>query len=101
MNNYFPKVSVIVPVYNAEKSLKECINSILEIDYPKEKIELILINNASTDRTEYILNEFKDKIKIFYEQKRGPAAARNRGLLNASGEVIAFSDSDCVVERDW
>jgi len=101
MNNQFQKVTIIVPVYNAEKTIKECINSILEIDYPKEKLELIFVNNSSTDRTENILNEFKDKIKILYEKKRGPAAARNKGLLNASGEIIAFTDSDCVVERNW
>ncbi len=101
MNNQFQNVTIIVPVYNAEKTLKECINSILDIDYPKEKLELIFVNNSSTDRTEFILNEYKDKIKILYEKKRGPAAARNKGLLNASGKIIAFTDSDCVVEREW
>jgi len=99
--DYLYRVSVIVPVYNAEKTLKECINSLLDIDYPKEKLELIFVNNSSTDRTEFILNEYKGRIKILYERKKGPAAARNNGLLNASGEIIAFTDSDCMVDRHW
>jgi len=97
----FPHVTVIVPVYNAEKTLVECIHSILDLDYPKEKLELIFVNNASTDGTDNILKQYESEIKILYERKRGPAAARNKGLLNASCEIIAFTDSDCVVDRYW
>ena len=96
-----PKVSVVVPVYNAEKTLAECINSLLELDYPKENLELIFINNASTDRTGSILNQYDEKIRIFYEEKKGPAVARNRGLLNARGNIVAFVDADCTVHKDW
>ena len=93
--------SVVVPVYNAENTIRDCIHSLLELNYPKEYLELIFINNASTDGTANILNQYSDKIKIFYEENRGAAAARNKGILNASGEVIAFTDSDCIVEKDW
>ena len=98
---YSPDVSVIVPVFNAEETLQECVDSILDLDYPKEKLELIFVNNHSTDNTEKILKRYEGEIKILYEDKKGPAAARNKGLLNASGEVIAFTDSDCVVDRNW
>jgi glycosyltransferase involved in cell wall biosynthesis len=98
---YFPDVSVIVPVYNAEATLQECVDSILNIDYPKGKLELIFVNNNSTDNTEKILKKYGSEIKVLYENKKGPAAARNKGLLNASGEVVAFTDSDCVVDRNW
>lgn len=101
MNNNYPTVTVIVPVYNAEHTIEECIGSILNLDYPKEKLELIFVNNASTDRSGKILKQYEKEIKILYESKRGPATARNKGLLNASGEVIAFTDSDCVVDKGW
>jgi glycosyltransferase involved in cell wall biosynthesis len=96
-----PKVSVIVPVYNAEKTLAECINSLLELNYPKDNLELIFINNASTDRTKNVLDRYSKEIITLYERKRGPAAARNKGLLNAMGDVVAFVDADCVVDKDW
>jgi glycosyltransferase involved in cell wall biosynthesis len=96
-----PKVSVIVPVYNAEETIAECVNSLLGLNYSKENLELICINNASTDRTQDILDRHKKEIKTFHERKRGPAAARNRGLLNARGDVVAFVDADCVVDKNW
>lgn len=98
---YLPKVSVIVPVYNAERTIAECIDSLLGLSYPKENVELVLINNASTDRTADVLNHYRGKIEILYEEKRGPSATRNKGLLNARGNVVAFTDSDCMVDKDW
>jgi glycosyltransferase involved in cell wall biosynthesis len=98
---YLPRVSVIVPICNAESTLAACINSLLGLNYPKENLELILINNASTDRTADVLNRYSREIEILYEEKKGPAVARNKGLLNARGDVVAFTDSDCVVDKDW
>lgn len=98
---YMPRVSVIVPVYNAESTLEACIDSLLGLDYPKENIELVLVNNASADRTADILNQYRGEIEILYEGKRGPAAARNKGLLNAGGDVAAFTDSDCIIDKNW
>lgn len=100
MNN-LPKVSVIVPVYNSENKLESCIQSILNADYPEGKKEIIFVDNASNERTKNILDLYKDIINILYENKRGAAAARNRGILNSTGEVIAFTDSDCVVDEKW
>jgi glycosyltransferase involved in cell wall biosynthesis len=98
---YLPMVSVVVPVYDAESTIEECIHSLLRLNYQKENLELIFINNSSADRTVNILNQYSDKIKILHEKKRGPAAARNKGLINAAGEVVAFTDSDCIVDKDW
>ena len=98
---YLPNVSVIVPVYNSETTIEDCINSLLDLDYPKENLELIFVNNASTDRTNDILNKHSRTTKILYEEKKGPAAARNKGILNACGEIIAFTDADCVVDKHW
>ena len=96
-----PKVSVIVPVYNAESTLADCINSLLELDYPKENRELIFVDNASTDKSADLLRQFGGEGKILFERKKGSAAARNRGVSTARGDVVAFTDSDCVVDKDW
>src|SRR5882724_8787927 len=86
-----PNVSVIVPVYNAQETIRDCIDSLLELNYPKENLELIFVNNASTDKTHEVLKQYSNDIRIMYEAKRGPAAARNKGILNARGEVVAFT----------
>jgi cellulose synthase/poly-beta-1,6-N-acetylglucosamine synthase-like glycosyltransferase len=98
---YLPKVSVIVPIYNEEATLNECIRSLIGLEYPKEQLELIFVNNASTDRTEEILNCYKDEIRILDEVRRGAAAARNKGIHHANGVIIAFTDADCIVDRNW
>jgi len=94
------EISVVVPVYNAEKTIFECIQSILNQDF--KNFEIIVVDNGSTDKTVSILkSKFKNKIKLLYEHKRGPAAARNKGILHAKGKFIAFTDSDCVPDKNW
>jgi glycosyltransferase involved in cell wall biosynthesis len=94
-------VSVVVPVYNSEKTLEACIQSLLDIDHPKGSMELIFVDNGSTDSTPEILKRYADKIILLSEKKRGPAAARNRGIKAATCGIIAFTDSDCVVDKSW
>lgn len=96
-----PRVSVIVPVYNGEQTIGDCVESIFALSFPRDDVELLLIDNASSDRTPVILNTYRDRAVILHETKRGPAAARNRGLLHATGDIVAFTDADCVVHRDW
>jgi glycosyltransferase involved in cell wall biosynthesis len=97
----FKKVSVIVPVYNAEKYLDKCIESILAQTF--ENIELILINDGSTDSSSKICDKYREKdsrVKVFHVQNSGPSRARNRGLELASGEYIQFVDSDDYIEEN-
>ena len=96
-----PRVSVIVPIYNGERTIEECVESIFALTFPRDDFELLLIDNASSDRTSAILERYRDRAMILHERKRGPAAARNRGLLHATGDIVAFTDADCVVHRDW
>ncbi len=96
-----PRISVIVPVYNGEDTIRECVESIFALSCPREDLELLLIDNDSSDCTAAILDCFRDRATILHEKKRGPAAARNRGLMHATGEIIAFTDADCVVQPDW
>jgi GT2 family glycosyltransferase len=88
-----PLISVIIPVYNGEKTIKETINSVLSqtvFDF-----ELIVINDGSQDRTLEVVSDIPDpRIKIFSYPNAGVAASRNRGLLHSCGQFIAFLDAD-------
>lgn len=97
-----PKISVIVPVYNVEKYLHKCIDSILAQTFTD--FELLLINDGSKDNSGKICDEYgeKDKrIRVFHKENGGVSSARNMGLDNARGEWIAFVDSDDWVERGY
>lgn len=96
-----PTVSVIVPVYNGAATIGDCIRALLRLEYPTSGLELIVVDNGSTDETRAVLEEFRDRIRILDQPKRGAAAARNTGIRNATGACIALTDADCVVEADW
>jgi len=89
-------VSVIIPVYNREKLIKSCIDSVIQQSY--ENLEIIIVNDGSDDGTEIEIMKYNDnRIKYYYQKNSGkPAAARNLGLRNARGEYIAFLDSDDI-----
>lgn len=93
-------VSIIVPVYNVETFLKECLNSLVAQDYPNT--ELILVDDGSTDNSGTICEEYKcfynDNIRVIHKINGGLSDARNAGLEIAKGEYIAFVDSDDIVE---
>ncbi|MFH1076580.1 MAG: glycosyltransferase [Pseudomonadota bacterium] len=88
-----PLVSVIIPTYNRILFLKEAIASVLSQDF--RDFELIVVDDGSNDETHCVINnEYSSSIKYIYQKHHGVSAARNRGILNASGELIAFLDSD-------
>jgi glycosyltransferase involved in cell wall biosynthesis len=89
-----PTVSVIVPAHNAERYLRESLDSVLAQTFTD--FELIVIDDGSTDRTAEILRSYGNRIVCVHQEKRGPAAARNRGLQMARGSWIAFQDSDDI-----
>lgn len=92
------KVSIIVPVYNAEGYIEKCLDSL--IAQTLKEIEIIAIDDGSTDNTSKLLMKYKDRIKIIHQKNKGVASARNRGLKEAKGEYIAFVDSDDWVNED-
>ena len=95
-------VSVIIPIYNCEKYLNECISSVLGQTY--KDFELILVDDGSTDNSLNICYEFAKKdsrIIVIHQENGGVSSARNKGLKNAKGEFITFVDSDDYVENDW
>lgn len=94
------RVSVIIPVFNAEKYLSKCIDSVLSQTCPE--LELILVNDGSTDRSEEIINTYihDDRVLYLKQENKGVSAARNLGLSYASGEYIVFVDSDDYLASD-
>jgi len=90
-------VSVIVPVYNAEKTISMCIESLLNMEYSNK--EIIVVDNGSTDKTVEIARKYN--VKILSERRRNSYIARNTGVREAHGEIIAFTDADCVVDKFW
>ncbi|GJL83892.1 MAG: hypothetical protein DHS20C01_35260 [marine bacterium B5-7] len=94
-------VSVVVPVFNGERTIERCIESILaSVDLPGH-FEVVVVDNNSRDSTPDILKGFGDRIRVFNEPIRGSSAARNTGIREAKYDQIALTDADCVVEPEW
>ena len=95
------KVSVIVPVYNVEAYLEECLQSVIGQTF--SEIEIIIVNDGSTDGSKGIINRYQasdSRIRVLEQQNRGQSAARNAGLRVAQGEYILFVDSDDYIHKD-
>ena len=95
-------ISVIVPVYNASKTLDRCVQSILKQTY--SNIELLLVNDGSDDCSGSICNSYAEKdkrVRVFHKENGGVSSARNLGLENANGEYVTFCDADDYVQGEW
>ncbi|MDR2204977.1 MAG: glycosyltransferase [Flavobacteriaceae bacterium] len=100
MNNNL--ISIIIPCYNSEETIEKCLKSVVNQDYTN--IEIIVINDGSTDGTLQIIQNFKEKdsrIVLINQQNQGVSKARNIGISNASGDFICFVDSDDWVEKEY
>ncbi len=100
--NVFPVVSIIIPVYNDGIRLKKCLKALESQSYPTDSYEVIVIDNASDEEhnIKELVSQFS-QAHYTYEAKQGSYAARNKGLSVAKGEIIAFTDSDCLPTVDW
>jgi glycosyltransferase involved in cell wall biosynthesis len=100
-----PFISVVIPTYNRLGLLKECLLSFNRQTYPIEFYEVLVIDDGSTDGTSEFLSNYVRNARfnlIHLQQKNsGPAAARNAGIQDSKGELIAFCDDDCIVKDDW
>jgi len=97
-------VSIIIPAHNEEAVLKDCLESIIEGDFPKHQYEIIIIDDGSTDRTYEIANSYQrkfDNILALSKTNGGKASAQNYGLKVAKGKYILVTDADVVVNKNW
>lgn len=95
-----PFVSIVICTYNRKNLLKECLNSIFAMDYPRSCYEIIVVDGGSNDGTEELCKEFSD-IRFVIERKFGLAHARNKGAEQARGPIVAYTDDDCIVDKQW
>ena len=95
----YPFVSIIIPVRNVGKIIGQCLEGLNNLNYPKDKYEIIISDSESTDDTRAIVKKYG---AIFVSTpKRSVCAGRNEGFRAAKGEIIAFSDADCVMDKNW
>jgi len=101
-SSFYPPVSIIIPVYNEEKILEKKVRNTLALEYPEDKFEVIVVSDASTDRTNDIIQQIRDERIKFYNlpERKGKAGALNRALLEACNEIIVFSDASIMLEPD-
>ena len=95
-----PLASVIIPAYNAESIIAACIESVLNQTYPRQKYEIIVIDNNSRDKTSEVIWRYP-VIYLLEERQQSAAAARNCGIRQAKGKIVALIDSDCIADRNW
>jgi len=107
---YRPSVSIIIAARNEEKNIRACLESISHLTYPTERLEVVVVNDRSTDRTEEIISEFARRcsfIRLLNATEdpsgrlHGKANAITQGIERSTGDILLFTDADCVVQRGW
>ena len=97
-------ISIVIPTYNRKKLLKRTLNSLFKQTYPRDKYEILVIDDGSTDETSEMIKELMrthPELKYLRQRNRGPASARNQGIKKAKGRIVAFIDDDCIANRNW
>ena len=96
----YPKIAILVPCYNEEATMAATINSLLELDYPKEKLQIIIIDDGSTDKTFQIAKSFENKgpVKAYHKENGGKYTALNYGLKKTKAELVGTLDADSFVD---
>ncbi|MFH1473271.1 MAG: glycosyltransferase [Candidatus Aenigmatarchaeota archaeon] len=97
-----PSVTFLVPAFNEEKNIARCLKSLIDIDYPKNKKKIIVINDGSTDRTSEIVKMFKKfKVRLIEKKNEGKAVALNYAMKFVNTDLVSCIDADSFVERDF
>jgi glycosyltransferase involved in cell wall biosynthesis len=92
-----PTISIIIPTYNEEKTIGKLLDSLLKLKYPKNKLEIIVVDDGSTDNTVEIVKKYP--VELMRGRHKGPGVSRNVGWKRAGGELIIFLDADMVVDQ--
>jgi len=96
----FPSISVIIPVKDQPQNLIACLESLNSLEYPKDKLEIIVVDDGSREDISKAVSLSGIRI-IRHEESKGPATSRNEGAEHAGGELLAFLDSDCIAGKNW
>ncbi|MCM8798839.1 MAG: glycosyltransferase family 2 protein, partial [Candidatus Omnitrophica bacterium] len=95
----FPKISIVIAGYNCSQTIEETLKACLNQDYPRDLYEVIFVDDGSNDGTQESVRKFP--VRYIWQPHSGPAKARNIGWQEAEGEIIFFTDSDCVPDEEW
>jgi cellulose synthase/poly-beta-1,6-N-acetylglucosamine synthase-like glycosyltransferase len=97
--NSHPSITVVVPVRDGESTIGDCLDAILATDYPPDRREILVVDNGSRDGT---ASQIQSRpVRYLREPQRGVSNARNRGIAEGTGEILAFVDADCLAEPQW
>src|SRR3990172_1665925 len=98
-----PFFSIIIATYGRPSQLEACLQSIARLHYPRDRFEVIVVDDGNKTPPEAVVSAFSDKldIKLLTQVNAGPATARNTGVQNSQGEVLTFIDDDCTPAPDW
>lgn len=99
----FPFFSVVIPTYNRPLQIERCLAALAQMDYPQDRYEVIVVDDGGKTSLRSIVDGFGKGVSmtLVEQQNAGPAAARNRGVAEAKGDFIAFTDDDCMPDSQW
>ncbi|HLB46329.1 MAG TPA: glycosyltransferase [Anaerolineales bacterium] len=103
MRDALPFFSIIIPTNNRPTQLDVCLESLARLDYPRDRFEVIVVDDGSRNPLEAVIAPFRSQLDVtlLSEPQAGPATARNTGAARAKGEFLAFIDDDCLAAPDW
>ena len=100
-----PFISVVIPTYNMRDLLRDVIESLYKQSYPRDRYEIIIVDNSSSDGTEEMIHSLQQNslcnLSYYRKENEGPGSSRNLGIAKAKGTIIAFTDSDCAADKNW
>jgi GT2 family glycosyltransferase len=96
-----PFVSVVIPTLNRKALLKNCLDSLFSMDYPRSRFEAIVVDNGCTDGTKEMIHRDFSEVRFLTEKKKGVVYARNTGSRLSNGLIVAYTDDDCIVDNGW
>jgi glycosyltransferase involved in cell wall biosynthesis len=98
-----PSFSIIIPTFERSTRLASCLHSLARLDYPRDRFEVIVVDDGSETPPEAVVNDFRDPFHVFLvkQSHAGPAVARNNGAARAKGQFLAFTDDDCEPDPQW
>lgn len=98
-----PSISIVIPTYNRPQLLHHCLHALTQLQYPRDRFEVIIVDDGSSVSLAFIIGQFQSQLSLTFLQQHnaGPATARNTGAQAAKGNYIAFTDDDCVPSSNW
>jgi glycosyltransferase involved in cell wall biosynthesis len=101
--SFSPFISIIIPTYNRPEPLKTCLDSLTNLNYERDRFEVIVVDDGSKEPLDNLVNTYRNQLNLtlIRQANAGPATARNTGANAATGQYLAFTDDDCTPDKNW